>query len=57
MEIRPTAKGDEFLLTDRGEHAVEEMEGPDFEEIIRVCFISVEKGLDSQREAIVAMLR
>lgn len=37
IEIYPTEKGDTFQLTARGEFAVKELEGPEFEEIIERC--------------------
>lgn len=37
MEIEPSEKGDVFSLTNKGEVAVEELEGPEFDEIIERC--------------------
>lgn len=38
VEIRPTkAKGDSFQLTEKGKAAVEELEGPEFDEIVERC--------------------
>lgn len=37
ISIEPTKKGDQFSLTDRGRAAVDELDGPDFEELIERC--------------------
>ncbi|MEK6750697.1 MAG: hypothetical protein AABZ00_00415 [Chloroflexota bacterium] len=37
VSISPTKRGDEFALTDRGQEAVNELKGPDFDEIINRC--------------------
>ncbi|HEX8608385.1 MAG TPA: hypothetical protein VF679_07085 [Pedobacter sp.] len=37
MEVKPSEKGDVFSLTERGEYAVEELQGPEFEDIIERC--------------------
>jgi hypothetical protein len=37
ISIHPTDKGDEFALTDRGQFAIEELQGPEFEEIVERC--------------------
>lgn len=39
IAVYPTEKGDAFQLTERGEFAVKELEGPEFEEIIERCRI------------------
>jgi hypothetical protein len=37
VSIYPSKKGDVFELTERGRHALEEMEGPDFAEVVQRC--------------------
>ena len=37
VSVHPSDKGDVFALTDRGQFAVEELHGPEFEEIIERC--------------------
>lgn len=37
IEIEPSERGDIFTLTDKGSIAVEELEGPEYEEIIQRC--------------------
>lgn len=37
VSIRPTDKGDEFELTDKGKYASEELLGPEFEDIVERC--------------------
>ncbi len=44
--IWATKNGDEFMLTQRGEEAVKELLGPDFEEIINRCRLVYQKFRD-----------
>lgn len=37
ISIHPSDKGDVFVLTDKGQFAIEELQGPEFEEIIERC--------------------
>lgn len=37
ISIHPSAKGDQFELTDRGKRASEELQGPEFEDIVERC--------------------
>jgi hypothetical protein len=37
IEIEPSEKGDIFILTNKGKAAVEELEGPEFDEIVERC--------------------
>lgn len=46
MSISPTKSGDEFALTDRGQDAVNELQGPDFEEIINRCKLVYQRFRD-----------
>jgi len=43
ISISPTKNGDEFTLTDRGQEAVNELQGPDFDEIINRCELVYKK--------------
>ncbi|MCZ7547607.1 MAG: hypothetical protein M5U11_00415 [Anaerolineales bacterium] len=46
MAISSTKSGDEFSLTDRGQNAVTELQGPDFEEIIFRCQLAYQRFKD-----------
>jgi hypothetical protein len=37
IKVKPSEKGDIFLLTDKGDVVVRELEGPEFEEIVQRC--------------------
>ncbi len=46
ISISPTKSGDEFSLTERGQDAVNELKGPDFDEIINRCQLVYKKFKD-----------
>lgn len=46
VTISPTKSGDEFALTTRGQEAVNELQGPDFDEIINRCRLVYQKFKD-----------
>lgn len=51
MSIFPSNRGDVFLLTEKGEAAVEDLEGPEFNEVVERCSLvnKVFKGMSGTK--------
>lgn len=46
VTISPTQSGDEFALTSRGQDAINELQGPDFEDIVERCKVVYQRFKD-----------